>query len=165
MELTAGEELFREGEPAARFYLIREGRVALSVRDEVQGDRVVQEAGPGDFLGETGLLLDVEHTATARAVGDVGAWYLDANDFLELLGRYFDLEEALGSTVEERVRKHDVLATAGGSSQWLDVEVGDPAPDFTLEAVRGGTVSLSDHRGQTVVLWFSRGYNCPFCRK
>jgi peroxiredoxin Q/BCP len=32
--------------------------------------------------------------------------------------------------------------------------VGDSAPDFTLEDDRGEKVSLSSLRGQTVVLWF-----------
>ena len=32
--------------------------------------------------------------------------------------------------------------------------VGDPAPDFTVETNRGGTVRLSDQRGKSIVLWF-----------
>jgi peroxiredoxin Q/BCP len=32
--------------------------------------------------------------------------------------------------------------------------VGDPAPDFTLQDDRGQEVSLSSLRGKTVVLWF-----------
>ena len=46
------------------------------------------------------------------------------------------------------------------------VTIGDPAPDLELESVRGSIVRLSEYHGtHTVVLWFSRGYNCPFCRR
>ena len=43
--------------------------------------------------------------------------------------------------------------------------VGDPAPLFTLRSVQGPTVDLAAYRGrQHVVVWFSRGFTCPFCR-
>ncbi|MBI4540805.1 MAG: redoxin domain-containing protein [Gemmatimonadetes bacterium] len=39
------------------------------------------------------------------------------------------------------------------------VRVGDPAPDFTLEALDGRRIALSDHRGKkVVVLVFYRGW-------
>lgn len=39
------------------------------------------------------------------------------------------------------------------------VKVGAPAPDFTLESLAGGTVTLSQFRGRkTVVLQFYRGH-------
>lgn len=41
--------------------------------------------------------------------------------------------------------------------------VGDPAPDFTLRAVAGGNVRLSETRGQVVVLSFY-GSECNPCR-
>lgn len=38
------------------------------------------------------------------------------------------------------------------------VPVGSEAPDFTLEAIDGRTVSLSQYRGRPVVLVFLRGF-------
>lgn len=38
------------------------------------------------------------------------------------------------------------------------IRVGDPAPDFTLETYRGGTLTLSEFRGKKeVILVFYRG--------
>jgi peroxiredoxin len=43
--------------------------------------------------------------------------------------------------------------------------VGSPAPLFGLRSVQGDTVELAAYRGRAdVVLWFSRGFTCPFCR-
>jgi peroxiredoxin len=43
---------------------------------------------------------------------------------------------------------------------------GAPAPDFRLHAAGGKDVALSDYRGQRdVVLWFSKGLFCPYCRR
>ncbi|SDQ07348.1 peroxiredoxin [Quadrisphaera sp. DSM 44207] len=43
------------------------------------------------------------------------------------------------------------------------LEVGDPAPDFTLPAVPGGTFSLSGHRGRSVVVYFYPAASTPGC--
>ncbi len=42
--------------------------------------------------------------------------------------------------------------------------VGDVAPVFALASVQGSTVELAAYRGhRNVVVWFSRGFTCPFC--
>ena len=43
------------------------------------------------------------------------------------------------------------------------LEEGAMAPDFTLPADGGGEVSLSDYRGQKVVLYFYPKDNTPGC--
>jgi peroxiredoxin len=43
------------------------------------------------------------------------------------------------------------------------VKPGQVAPDFTLPAHTGGTISLSGLRGKNVVLVFYRGYWWPYC--
>lgn len=44
-------------------------------------------------------------------------------------------------------------------------DVGDVAPDFTLTSLRGKQISLARYQGKShVVLWFSRGFTCNFCR-
>lgn len=44
--------------------------------------------------------------------------------------------------------------------------VGNHAPSFTLPAIQGGQISLADYYGRSrVILWFSRGFACNFCRR
>jgi peroxiredoxin len=39
------------------------------------------------------------------------------------------------------------------------------APAFSLPSLRGSVVDLAAYRGRcNVVVWFSRGFTCPFCR-
>ena len=43
--------------------------------------------------------------------------------------------------------------------------VGQMAPLFALPSLRGSDVDLASYRGRcNVVVWFSRGFTCPFCR-
>src|SRR5262245_24317870 len=51
MRYDAGQLIFREGDPANRFYLIEQGRVSLEShrRDETPAE--IQVIGPGDVLG------------------------------------------------------------------------------------------------------------------
>ncbi len=43
--------------------------------------------------------------------------------------------------------------------------VGDTAPDFTLPDADGNTVSLSDHRGRKVIVYFYPAASTPGCTK
>ncbi|MBI3418108.1 MAG: Crp/Fnr family transcriptional regulator [Verrucomicrobia bacterium] len=47
----SGEMIFREGDPANRFYLIQNGRVALESVRRDQPPRLIQHIGAGDVLG------------------------------------------------------------------------------------------------------------------
>jgi thioredoxin-dependent peroxiredoxin len=44
------------------------------------------------------------------------------------------------------------------------IAIGNPAPDFTLEGT-GGSFTLSEHRGEIVVLLFYPGDETPVCTK
>src|SRR5262245_24955177 len=44
--------------------------------------------------------------------------------------------------------------------------VGQQAPDFHLNSAQGMEVSLQEYHGKRhIILWFSRGLFCPFCRR
>lgn len=47
----------------------------------------------------------------------------------------------------------------------MSLGIGDHAPDFTLPATGGGTVSLSEFAGRPVVLVFYPGDDTPVCTK
>jgi peroxiredoxin len=46
------------------------------------------------------------------------------------------------------------------------VAVGQPAPGFRLPSAQGPDVALDDYRGRkNVIVWFSKGMACVFCRQ
>lgn len=68
-EFPAGSHIIREDDRGARvlaFFAITDGTVSLAA-----GGSVVRSCGPGDFLGEIGLLDSTRRTATVTAETDV----------------------------------------------------------------------------------------------
>lgn len=43
--------------------------------------------------------------------------------------------------------------------------VGQPAPRFRLPSGQGPEVGLEDYRGRPVIVWFTKGMGCAFCRQ
>jgi CRP/FNR family cyclic AMP-dependent transcriptional regulator len=70
MEKTfeAGELIFREGDPANRFYLILEGKVVLESYVQDRGRVEIQTIGGGDVLGWSWLLPPYYWQFDARAI-------------------------------------------------------------------------------------------------
>jgi CRP-like cAMP-binding protein len=63
-----GELIFREGDPANRFYLIRSGKVALEAYARDRGVIPIQTIGAGDILGWSWLFAPYYWHFDARAV-------------------------------------------------------------------------------------------------
>ena len=74
--------LFREGEPANKFYLIQSGRVALEAHEPADGTVSVQELGAGEVLGWSWLLPPFVWHFQARALEPTGAVVLDGAHLL-----------------------------------------------------------------------------------
>ena len=75
-----GTILVTEGEPGGDFYVIVDGRAAVSV-----DGGVVAELGPGSFFGEMALLDGGERVATVTAVGPLELLTLARDDFNRML--------------------------------------------------------------------------------
>jgi len=68
MRYTADQEIFSEGSPANRFYLILEGKVVLAAEAPDRGTIPIQTLGPGDDLGWSWLFPPYYLHLSARAV-------------------------------------------------------------------------------------------------
>jgi CRP-like cAMP-binding protein len=76
VRFDAGQMIFREGEDADQFYLIRQGKVALEVSTP-NGAAPIQTIGAGDVLGWSWLIPPYKWRFDARAVEPVLAFALD----------------------------------------------------------------------------------------
>src|SRR6266571_9106187 len=66
-EFKKGELIFREGDPANRFYLIQSGRVELEAEVKERDRMLIQTIGPGDVLGWSWLFPPYYWRFDARA--------------------------------------------------------------------------------------------------
>ena len=79
------EVLIRQGDEADFFYVIVDGRVAVTHSDVDGRSRVLREMGTGEVFGEIGLLTRVPRTATVTAITNGTLIALDRQAFLELV--------------------------------------------------------------------------------
>ena len=72
-----GDYLFREGEPATYFYVIRRGRIALEMYGAQLGMIILETVDAGDVLGWSWLFPPYCWTFSARAMEETGVTKLD----------------------------------------------------------------------------------------
>jgi hypothetical protein len=78
VHVAAGDVVVAEGEAGDRYYLVRNGELAVTVRG-----RQVRALSAGDAFGEIALLRDVPRTATVTARGRADLLAVARDDFLE----------------------------------------------------------------------------------
>jgi CRP-like cAMP-binding protein len=110
---SAGETVFRQGDPADSAYFIRSGEV--EVVDESTGS-VIRKLGPGDYFGEIALITDAPRSATIRTISTVELAVLGKRNFLNMMRLMPTTEEAILRTVQERAT-HDVAPVTAGRDQ------------------------------------------------
>jgi CRP-like cAMP-binding protein len=77
VHVRPGEYLFREGEPADHFYVIRRGVVAVEVHQPARGPLVIDTVEAGEILGFSWLVEPYRYLFDARALQDTSAVSLD----------------------------------------------------------------------------------------
>jgi CRP-like cAMP-binding protein len=108
VEFGAGEFIFRQGEEADQFYLIRRGRVALEIPTPQSGSIVLQTAGQGDFLGWSWMITPYRWHFDARTVELTRAIALDGKGLREKCDSDhdfgYDIVRRVASIMEQRLR-------------------------------------------------------------
>jgi len=74
-QFSSGEMIFREGEPANRFYLIHNGQVELASGLAGRGSVPIQKLGAGDVLGWSWLFPPHHWRFNAKAVEPITATF------------------------------------------------------------------------------------------
>jgi CRP-like cAMP-binding protein len=98
----AGRALFHQADPARHIYIIRTGRIQISVTDGA-GGRQIATRGPGDVVGERAALQVQPRSASGVALTRVRALVVATADFAEFLRRYPRVLDVLERQVYERL--------------------------------------------------------------
>jgi len=93
-------EIVKQGDVGDKLYIIKSGRVEVSVRNDNDGtERIVAHLSEGDYFGEIALLAEVPRTATCRAGTSAEMWTLNKRHFDQLVRKHLDLPEKLDRAV------------------------------------------------------------------
>jgi hypothetical protein len=95
------ETILREGEPGQHFYIVAEGRIAITV-----DGRQIDELGARQYFGEMALFDGGTRSATATAILATTVLRLDRDDFYRLGQDEPDLFIGVIRVLSERLRAH-----------------------------------------------------------
>jgi CRP/FNR family transcriptional regulator len=82
-----GEFIYMPGEHADFVYVLRQGRVKLSVLSESGKEIAIDIIGPGEIFGEFALVDESLRSNMTRALDDVMMWVFSKRDFAHLLAQ------------------------------------------------------------------------------
>jgi CRP-like cAMP-binding protein len=100
-----GEALMKQGEPSPSLHVILSGSVAIRKSGEM---RTLATLGPGDIVGEVGVLTRSSRTATATAQDDIETVEISSSGVEAMLKAFPDAMDTLLRTFSKRL---DALST------------------------------------------------------
>jgi CRP/FNR family cyclic AMP-dependent transcriptional regulator len=97
LDLEPGFVLVREGTPSKEMIIVMAGEVVVD-----RGGERIATLGPGDVIGEIGLLGGHVRTATATVVSPSRVLHLDARAFADVIGVVPEIAQRLLPVVAHR---------------------------------------------------------------
>ncbi len=103
VEFSLGDTIVEEGREADKVYIIERGYVNVLKRDPMGNQLLVGTAGPGSIIGEAGIFMDADRTATVKAVSDVKAVSFNKEEFLQAISEFPQLSYYIISVLVRRL--------------------------------------------------------------
>ncbi len=103
--IKKGQDLFKEGDPGDRLYVVTEGKIKLSHASGDGRESLLMVLGPGDMFGELSLFDPGPRTATASAVTDSKVLGLGNTDLYPWLAGRPEVSKALLKALAHRLRR------------------------------------------------------------
>jgi predicted acylesterase/phospholipase RssA/CRP-like cAMP-binding protein len=147
VHLPSGQVLFHQGDDADGAYIVAAGRVRVAVND-ASGERVVDEVGPGQWLGEMALLAQRPRSATAYASRDTDLIRLSKAAFERVLAdrprAWLETSRLLVTRLERQMRgvaRRREMTTFTVLPTSVHLGVTELVRDLVAELSRGGPVA------------------------
>lgn len=100
-----GEQVFHIGDPSDKMYIIEEGRIGISIKQDPKIKEFICEFGPSFCFGEMGMLDDQPRSATAHVIEDSTLLVLDKFKLKALLINYPELSLGIMRSLSYRLRE------------------------------------------------------------
>ncbi|PIP07289.1 MAG: calcium-binding protein [Syntrophobacteraceae bacterium CG23_combo_of_CG06-09_8_20_14_all_50_8] len=107
--LKKGEVLFRKGSEGNTLYIIRNGKIKISLASHLSDEVVLAIFSEGDFFGEMALLDGMPRSADATAIEQTELLLLKRLDFISFLNSNRDALQAILQSLSQRLRRTDDL--------------------------------------------------------
>jgi CRP-like cAMP-binding protein len=105
-----GEYLFFEGDPARWLVFVAQGRVKVIKHSEGGRETILSTFGPGQIVGEVGVLIGDVYPATAQALEPTVTLSLRKDSYVDLVRTHPELAWALISELGKRLqRAHEAI--------------------------------------------------------
>jgi len=98
-----GDIVIEEGQESDRIYVIEKGFVNITKKDPMGNDVLIGTAGPGAIIGEMGVFMGIERTATVRAVSDLKLISFGKDEFMEVVSSIPELSSYLIGVLTKRI--------------------------------------------------------------
>ena len=108
-----GDMIVKSGEVGRRIYFIFEGKVEVQIPD-IHGDiksRILLKKG--EVVGEISLLINSNYSADIEALTNTTAFYLDRDQFKELIERHPDFAEVMSQLMTSRMAQNGGINRVG----------------------------------------------------
>ena len=109
---ASGDVIMRQGDASDAMHVITRGRVRVERDQPGETPLVLAELGPGDVIGEMGLLDGSPRSATVTASEDTETLEIHATVMAVVVMQYPQVAAALLRTLSRRLRSADELADA-----------------------------------------------------
>ena len=124
VRFAAGETIYRHGDVADRFWLVRHGRVSLEIHVPQRGAVTVQTLKEGDVLGWAWIVPPYEHHLDARALVMTRAVAFDAG----CMRGKCEEDPQLGYLMMQKLAQNIVQVLKASRLQLMDI-YGGPGRD------------------------------------
>ena len=146
---AAGSCVLQEGDNPSAMYIIRSGTAEVLISDRFGASHRVDQAGPGEVLGEMSLLTGQPVSATVRALTDVDALVIEGADFERVAGEFPLIFRNLGVVLANRLRRSNLRALRPHANTILLRDSGAPTPALLAWAL---ACSMASHVRRPVLL-------------
>lgn len=105
LQFKTNDLIFSEGDIGDSCFLIYTGKVSIfTFDDETQKEQTLAELGKSDLFGEIALMTAAPRNASARAIEPTTLLVLYKKDFLKLMNQHKAAQEAITTSIIERMR-------------------------------------------------------------